>query len=309
MTNSRPLHPTFLFSAFMLSLNLGVVCWAQDPPPVKPDAPIDTELPFQVDPPITTESPSDSATTPSPPSNQPGTEEDKPPFPPSADPNKEDELSDTEAPFKDKDIPLIEPSPSPSSGRRAPTVPNPGFPPRLLTVDMEIAEVKRLALLELDRLKIRGQYTTTMASSQLSKTRQEDIAMLREAVACSKNLVLGKRISLVAFLDIQRQSIHAELALARTSSMRVAILRKAIEACAMIEMKVRSMDVTTGGEIAPLFKKSDVDLVVVQREHWEQLLKEGNSTSLITTSNPIESVLVGSNPVSTVYCPKVRRRR
>ena len=77
----------------------------------------------------------------------------------------------------------------------------------------------------------------------------------------------------------------------------------------MIEMKVRSMDVATGGEIAPLFKKSDVDLVVVQREHWEQLLKEGNSTSLITTSNSIEPILVGSNTVSTVYCPKVRRRR
>lgn len=299
-----PFRQSLLLTTFVLSLDLSVASWAQDKPAVKPSAPTAIEPPVVTAPPTTPEQPADSAAPANLPSNVSGEEEeDKPIFPPSKDPNKEEPLSGEDAPYKDDDD-----SDSKPKSSKVPNVYQ-GFPPRVMSVDMEIAEVKKLAQFELDRLRLRGQYTTTLISSQLSIARQNEIALLREAVASSKNLVLGKRLSLSAFLNIQRQSIHAELALARTSSMRASVLRKAIEACRMIETKVRGMEDVSAKDKAPLFNLSDVDLVVIQREHWEQLLSEGGSTSRFSTNPTIEPVLVGTYSATTVYCPKIRRRR
>jgi hypothetical protein len=304
MTTFNPFHPAVLIAALILSLDLSVAVWAQDKPAVEPSVPIAIDPPVETEPPTTPEQPPDSATPANLPSNVSGEEEeDKPAFPPSKDPDKEEPLSGDEAPYKEDDD-----SDSKPKSSKVPNVYQ-GFPPHLMSVDMEIAEVKKLAQFELDRLRIRGQYTTTLVSSQLSIARQNEIALLREAVASAKNLVLGKRLSLSAFLNIQRQSIHAELALARTSSMRVSILRKAIEACTLIETKVRGMENVSEKEKAPLFNLSDVDLVVIQREHWEQLIDDGGSTSLISTNHPVQPVMVGTYSAPTVYCPKVRRRR
>ncbi len=54
--------------------------------------------------------------------------------------------------------------------------------------------------------------------------------------------------------------------------MRNSILRKAIDTCVIVENKVRAMPANVVVEQRRLFKLSDVDLVVTQREHWQQLL-------------------------------------
>jgi len=230
-----------------------------------------------------------------------------PPFKNSENMPGDGKLKEDEVPFKnippaETNAPRLNPSQEPYRSDRA-------LPASPVTLEMEIAEVKRLAQLELDRIKVRGQYTTTLASSQLSKMRQDELALLREAVACSKNLVLGTRISLKAFLEIQRQCINAELALANTSSMRNAILRKAIDACTLVETKMKAMRAVAGGQATATLNPAEIELVVLQRQHWEQLLRDGGSISHVSTSRPVESVVVGPYVAPTVYRYRIRRRR
>jgi hypothetical protein len=281
----------------LLCVSSGVSGISQDRPPFDTTPPVEAVLPE--------DSPAPAPLPPTP----VDAEKDllDPPFKNSENIPEDGKLQADEVPFKNvppaaTNAPRLNPSQEPNRSAR----PLPASP---MTLEMEIVEVKRLAQLELDRIKVRGQYTTTLASSQLSKMRQDELALLREAVACSKNLVLGKRISLKAFLEIQRQCINAELALANTSSMRNAILRKAIDACTLVETKIKATMAVAGGQTTATLDPAELELVVLQRQHWEQLLRDGGSISSVSTSRSIESVVVGSYVAPTVYRYRMRRRR
>lgn len=326
MTISRTFQKTLCAMSFMFGLQVSADCFAQETPPF-PTEPIVQPAPQEVpnvvpDPKIMPQ----SAENTDPPTddvpvfpeelkaeNQDG---EKPPFTPSTNPNEEEKLQGKELPFEPAPPEPEQPTPFPSPGlpRRTtnslnPNLPHPGFPPYLQTIESEIAEVKTLAYAELDRLRLRGQYTTTLATSNVSRTRQNEINLLRESVATAKNLVASQRLSLVAFLDIQRQCVNAELALSHSTSMRNSILRKAIDTCVIVENKVRAMPAKFVGETAPLFKLSDVELVATQREHWQQLLGQPSPSTVVVTSIPSEPVIIRSRPSGTVYYPRYRRRR
>jgi len=280
-------------ASLLFVVNFGAIAIAQEAPPFK-DTPEVT-------------SPEQPISTATPNIQPPANSDDKPPFPNNGNPDIEEINPKEVPPFKEPDV-------SPPSRTNNSTSPYPGFPSRLSTVELEVIEVKRLAEEELNRLKLRGEYATTLVSSRLSQTRQANIGILRESVAISKNLVVGRRLSLGAFTQIQRESINEELALAHSSSMRTSILNKAIDACRFIEEKVQAMAGPNSVIAAPLFKQSDVELVTLQREHWEQLLtQESPSTTnwSSTTSwsgQPTSSIIVTS-PSNTVYCRPTRRRR
>lgn len=305
----------------MFGLQVSVECFAQETPPF-PTEPIVQPAPQEVpnvvpDPKIMPQSAEnkDPPTDDVPvfpeelkPENQDG---EKPPFPPSSNPNEEEKLQGKELPFEPAPPEPVLGSDLPrrTANSLNPHLPYPGFPLHLQTVESEIAEVKTLADAELDRLRLRGQYTTTLTTSNLSRTRQNEINLLRESVAAAKNLVASQRLSLVAFLDIQRQCVNAELALSHSTSMRNSILRKAIDTCVIVENKVRAMPANFVGETAPLFKLSDVDLIATQREHWQQLLGQPSPSTVVVTSIPSEPVIIRSRPAGTVYYPRFRRRR
>lgn len=275
-------------ASLLIAMNIGVIAIAQDPPPFK-DTPEVT-------------SPDQPTTTPTPTTQPPESSDDKPPFPDNGNPDIEEKKLNEESPF-------TEPAPPPTPSRvNNSTSPDPGFPSRLSTVELEVIEIKRLAEEELNRLKLRGEYATTLVSSRLSQTRQTNIGILRESVAISKNLVVGRRISLAAFTQIQRECINEELAVAHSNSMRISILNKAIDACRFIEEKVQAMAGPNSVMAAPLFNPSDLELVTVQREHWEQLLTQGSSGTTTWSSQPTASVVVTS-PSNTIYCRPTRRRR
>lgn len=302
MTFNHPFNRYVFAVMLLLFVSSGVSGVTQDRPPFDTTPPVEIVLP--PDSPVPTPSP--SAPT--------DTDKDAldPPFKSSDDMPGDGKLKEDEVPFEnvppaETNVPRLNPSQEPYRSDR--TLPDRTLPDSPATLEMEIAEVKRLAQLELDRLKVRGQSATTLASSRLSKMRQDEIALLREAVACSKNLVLGKRISLTAFLEIQRQCINAELALANTNSMRNAILRKAIDTCTVIEAKVKSMVIVAGAQTVSVFKSSDIELVALQRQHWEQMLREGGSISSVSISRPIESVVAAPYVAPTVYRYRMRRRR
>lgn len=274
-------------ASLLFVMNIGTIAIAQDPPPFKDTPEVN--------------SPDQPITTPTPTTQPPESSDDKPPFPDTGNPDIEEKSPNEEAPF-------TEPTPPPQIRTNNSTSPYPGFPSRLSTVELEVIEVKRLAEEELNRLKLRGQYATTLVSSRLSQTRQANIGILRESVAISKNLVVGRRLSLGAFTQIQRECINEELALAQSSSMRTSILNKAIDACRFIEEKVQAMAGPNSVMAAPLFNPSDLELVTVQREHWEQLLTQGSSSTTTWSSQPTSSVIVTS-PSNTIYCRPTRRRR
>ena len=195
--------------------------------------------------------------------------------------------------------------------------PKPNYPQPLRpsspikSLEMEIAEVKQAAANAIKNNRQSGRYSTTLVSSRALEQQKIEIELLREAVACAKNRVNAKTISLAAFFEIQKQSINAELAAATNSNLRNAILRKAAESCRSVELMLANQEsVRNNSNTVQRYTSDELKAVLDQRQHWEQLMStpvswsSSNSVSYASGSN-----MTGYAPSSPQYCRPVSRRR
>jgi hypothetical protein len=218
------------------------------------------------------------------------------------------EVKDPPFPEATEEI-IPEATPAPMPNNPPPLRPSP-LPKSL---EMEIAEVKQAAANAIKNNRQSGRYSTTLVSSRALEHQKIEIELLREAVACAKNRLNAKTISLAAFFEIQKQSINAELAAATNSNLRNAILRKAAESCRSVEVMFANQESGRNNNSSSVqrYTAEELKAVIDQRQHWEQLIttpvswSSSNSVSYASSGN-----LTGYAPSSPQYCrPASRHRR
>lgn len=247
-------------------------------------------------PPVAVPTPDDKSQPPS---------DDTLPFDPT-DSKPDPEVKDPAFP-EATDVVIPEATPAPMSNDPPPFLPSP-LPKSL---EMEIAELKQAAANAIKNNRQSGRYSTTLVSSRALEQQKVEIELLREAVACAKNRVNAKTLSLAAFFEIQKQSINAELAAATNSNLRNAILRKAAESCRSVELMFANQESgRNNSTTVQRYTAEELKAVLDQRQYWEQLMttpvnwSSSNSVSYANGSN-----LTGYAPSSSQYCRPVSRRR